>query len=330
MGNPALFEHGEVYFVTFRTEENLPFVCIPLINEILWSCVAKAQQLYAQEIIGLTYESNHSHKMLRCIDPETFPSFIDYIKAESAHAINDLIGVKKHTVWAKGYDHPKVLDFECFLSKFAYTVLNPWKDRLVAKIEDYKGVNSWKLFIDDSATRSTKLFSRSSIFALENPEQPWRESSKVLKELNKENSRVGAVAFDFYSWEKCFPETQDLSNLEVRKLMLSALEKFSEETKLEHVKLPKKKFYSDLSKQSMLKVYRPKSFGRKSLCVSTCKELKKGFLSIYYRLRDRAREVYLLWKSGDLAVKFPAGMFAPSQPRMENMIRIPRTEHQFF
>lgn len=317
MSQPKLFLHGETYFITFRTEEDLPFVAIPLINEILWSIVAKAQGLYSQELVALTVEPNHCHSILRCLDPETVPAFIGYIKQESAHAINALIGRKKKTIWAAGYDSPILLDHEKFLDKLAYTLLNPVKDQLVPTMDKYKSVSTWEFFMKNQSERPVRLFSRSSITALGNPNKPWNESAEKLKELSEKNPKMGQVKFNFYSWKKCFPETRSLTDSEIRQLILKKLKSFEEKIK---GLLPPKKFYRDMSQQSMLQSYTPKRHGKRMICLSNYKELRIDFLNFFFEKVGQAREVFSQWKAGNLAAKFPLGMFAPRLPRTANLL----------
>ena len=315
--SPSLYIHGRPYLVSFRTEEGLPFVSLPLINEILWSCVARAQLLYNQELIGICIEPNHGHLLLRCQDPETVSSFVGYIKQEAAHAINRLVGRRKKTIWVAGSDKPVILDYKKFLDCFAYILLNPFKDQLVPDMKNYKGVCSFALFMDDKNVRPCRIISRSSVVVLNNPHTPWKESDEKLKELLKNNKKQGEVKFDFYSWKKCFPETAKLSDFEARQLMLEELEKF----KTEAIKNKKPKtYFADLSKQSLLKIYTPKKFGKKMICLSYFKELRVDFIDYFKDKVRKAKAVFQSWKQGDLSKKYPVGMFAPHVPRLVNLV----------
>lgn len=314
---PKNFIHGQCYFISFRTEEGLPFTTLPLINEIMWSCHAKAQALYPQELIGLCLEPNHEHLLLRCINPETVPDFIGYIKQESAHAINRLLGRRKKTVWAESYDSPIILDYEKFLHCLAYTMMNPWKDQLVPTMDKFDGVTSWHLFKGNLNRREATHFSRDSIMKLDNPHQPLKENKQRLSELRAKNRKTGSVEFDFYSWKKCFPETRSKSNSEIRALIFKALGKFEAEIK---PTLPPKEHYENLAAQSLLRVYMPKKFGKRMICLSNFKELRQDFLRWFYKKFSEARQVYQQWKEGNTSVPYPLGMFAPRLPRLANIL----------
>jgi len=255
--------------------------------------------------------------ILRCLNPEDVPKFIGYLKQESAHAINQLVGRRKKTIWARGYDKPIFLDYQKFLNKFAYTILNPWKDQQVQHMDNYKGVSSWNLFMEDKDSRICRMISRSSITPLEDPRRPWKESHNKLMELFKKNKKEISVKFSFYTWKECFPETADLSDSEVRKLMLDAIQTFSEET---GKTLPHKSTYTDQSKQSILETYTPEKFSKRMICLSYFKELRINFIDFYKEQVRLAREVFSKWKLGDLSVPYPPGMFPPNLPRLTNLV----------
>lgn len=314
---PKTFIHGQCYLITFRTEEGLPFTTLPLINEIIWSCHAKAQALYPQELIALCLEPNHEHILLRCQDPETVPAFVGYIKQESAHAINRLLGRRKKTVWAEGYDSPIVLDFEKFLHCLAYTMMNPWKDQLVPTMDKFDGVTSWHLFKSNQNSREVTLISRDSVKRLNNPHQPLKENNKRLSELKEENRKLAYVEFNFYDWKKCFPETRNKSDSQIRELIMKALNKFEAEIAQT---LPSKQHYENLASKSLCREYVPKKFGKKMICLSNFKELRQDFLRWFYRKFSEAKAVYKKWKEGDTTVPYPLGMFAPRLPRIANMV----------
>ena len=318
MPSPAKdFIHGQTYFITFRTEEGLPFVAIPLINEILWSCLAKSQRLYPQKIHGMCFQANHQHLLLGCQDPEQMPAFIGYIKQESAHAINRLLGRRRKTVWAEGYDSPIILDYQKFLFCLAYVKLNPLKDLIVPNMESFKGISTWDAFKKDRNSRKARVISRDSITKLRNPHQPWIESDKVLKELFEKNKMSLELKFDFYSWKECFPETRVLSDLEVRRMMLESLGKY-EASLLDRPEMKKK--YHDHSKQSMLKSYVPKKYGKKMICLSDFKELRIDYINYYKDKIAEAKHAYKQWKKGDFRIPYPLGLFAPPLPRTANLV----------
>ena len=111
------------YFVTFRTEEGLPFPANPLIKHIFLSNMAMAQSKYPVKICHFLLMANHMHLILIPEAPEHFCAFIEYLKRETAHAVNKLLGRRRRTVWLSGYDSPILLDLEVAKRRIAIIVL---------------------------------------------------------------------------------------------------------------------------------------------------------------------------------------------------------------
>ena len=182
-GPRKLFLPNSLIFVTFRTEEGLPFVPTDYINEILWSELAKAQALYPVEVCAFNFEMNHGHMLLRVTDPELIHPFVGYFKQETAHALNRLLGRRRKTVWAEDYDSPTVLDENKALDMFTYLLLNPVKDNLTDSMDDYPGVSSWALMKSGKYKRKCRAIARDGIPRLKNPERPCQEERQVLAYL---------------------------------------------------------------------------------------------------------------------------------------------------
>ena len=134
--------HNTLVEVCFRTEEGLPFVATPYIKAIMQSIIATAQTMYPTTICHFVLMANHMHLILVVQDPEDFVAFIGYIKRESAHAINRLLGRKKRTVWCDRYDDPKILDPDKAMQRIVYLYSNPQKANLVSTIDEYPNLSS--------------------------------------------------------------------------------------------------------------------------------------------------------------------------------------------
>src|SRR5690606_35728912 len=154
-----------------------------------------------------------------------------YIKQETAHALNRFLGRKKRTIWEDGYDSPNVLDFRKTLELFAYTILNPVKDNLVNSMEEYPGVSSYPSLLGDVQTRTCRLIARSRIPRLAKPERPWKEEHAVLSKLEAQNPQEIELTFSPYAWKSAFAETADLTDQEVRELILDKLRETKNEIK---------------------------------------------------------------------------------------------------
>ena len=307
--------------VTFRTEEGLPFVPLPFMNEIIWSAIAKAQYLYPVTICGFNFEANHAHFLLYVTNPELIPLFVGYVKQETSHALNRLLGRRQHTVWAEDYDSPAILDFDQVLRRFAYVLLNPVKDNLVSSMDSYPGVSSWELFSSRRTTRSCLCIKRDSVPTLHNPHRPWREADSVLETFKEKNQTERHVILSPYAWKHLFPETAGLSDDEVHSLLLKAIQ----EQEQHYLKANKEAGsspppLSSLTHVSLLKPYTPSTYGKRMVCLSSSVPLRKAFIQLYRSLCAAAREALERWRAGDWLHPFPPGMFPPALPRRANLL----------
>lgn len=251
--------------------------------------------------------------MLRVIDPEAVSSFVGYIKQESAHALNRLLGRKKKTIWEEGFDSPLILDSDKAFEQFVYVLLNPVKDKLVSCMDDYPGVSSYSCLKSNQTEIMIKRIFRSSIKKLKDPHRPWLEED-TYRFAGKEGEEMKLKLF-FTSWKKCFLNTSHLSDEQVKDKLLECLRLKQEEFP------PLKLDANRLKRQSILMPYVPTSYGKRTICLSSSIEERKSFIRFYRNLCEEARAVFNQWRLGNL-LPFPLGLFPPSLPRMANLLPI--------
>ena len=315
-----LFLHNTLKFITFRTEEGLPFVPTAYMNELLWSSLAKAQDLYPVEICAFNFELNHAHMLLRVADPELIPKFIGYVKQETAHALNRLLGRRRKTVWEENYDSPTILDADKALEKFEYLLLNPVKDNLADSLDEYPGASSWSMMKSGQSKRRCRAIARNKIPQLKSPEHPCREESEVLDYLEENNPTILTFHLSPYSWKQCFEETRSLNDNEVRKLILSRItERAAQYHRDKRDRRLPKPHPERLKHESIVRQYTPKTFGRKTICLSSFRHLRQRFIALYRDLCDRAVKVLAEWRSGNWHLPFTPGLFPPCLPRSSNL-----------
>jgi REP element-mobilizing transposase RayT len=87
--------HGSVLFVTFAVEEGLLFLCNPLIEALIHSCLARASTLYPVGACHVAFEATHLHMLIVVDNPANVSEFMRHFKAESAHMINGILGRTK-------------------------------------------------------------------------------------------------------------------------------------------------------------------------------------------------------------------------------------------
>ncbi len=179
MRNPRFLIPGGIHFITFRTEEGLPFVPLQFMNILICSALARAQRLYPIRIICFVVQANHVHLLIRVTNPEEVSSFIRYFKAESAHYLNRLLNRRQRTVWAERFDSPAVLDIDKALELFAYCSLNPVKDGLVGSMREYPGVASYPFLMKGQDSIPAKSIPRDRVTPLADPTNPQRENKNL-------------------------------------------------------------------------------------------------------------------------------------------------------
>lgn len=314
--------NGQVYLVSFRTERGLPLVPTDLINEIIYAAMARAQELYPVTICAYVFEPNHGHMILVAKNPEDLSKFVGFLKQEIAHAVNRLLGRRRQTVWAARFDSPILLTFEDVLKYFKYIFTNPIKDGLSATPSLYPGVSSWRMFKESIQQRKCLKVNRDSLYRLSNPDEPNKESEARLRILRKRSkSKFNTLTVEPFAWKGNFTESQDLTDDQIKLLILDLV---SQEVKeVAESRIAKGTTAASpytLQKQSMTREYYPKKFGKRMICISSDKKLRRSVISFYRRLSERAKYVYQKWKMGDFSLPFPYGLFPPSHPRTINPI----------
>ena len=318
MRNQRYLVPGGIHFVTFRTEEGLPFVPLQFINTLICSALARAQRLYPVTIICFVVQANHVHLLVRVTDPELISKFIGYFKAESAHYLNRLLNRRQRTVWAERFDSPAVLDIDKALELFAYCSLNPVKDGLVSSMEQYPGVASYKYLIKSENHIEAKDIPRHKVPALIYPHNPQRENIKLSQYFNSDEFKNLSIHLSPEELRLAFPATKNVTAEQFRERLLQTL------TKYEALYLNDRAGRAPLGVQklvsgSLLAPRKPPTTGKKMICLSTCKELRKRFIDVFKRLRAQCRLTFNQWKSG-FDIPYPSGMFAPQLPRISNFI----------
>lgn len=318
MRKKKLFLSGQVYFITFNTEEGLPFVPLAFMNTLIRSAIARAQRLYPVTIIGFTFQANHCHIIIRVIDPEAVSSFIGYLKAECAHYLNALLGRKQRTVWAARFDDPIVLDLQTAIKYLCYTLLNPVKDGLVDAMHEYPGVSSYHELLEGRGEIAAKNIPRNAVYALKNPDRPDLEDEFLREYYQSESFEDLSIKVDPEALRLTYPETRDMSREDFRRILLDNLREAEARFRRERGENPPVGA-KRLCQASILQSHTPPKSGRKMLCVAASKEVRIPYIRFYRARRGNAEAVFEQWKAGDLAVPFPAGMCAPHPPRIANL-----------
>lgn len=319
MRNPKEFIPGRLVFVTFRTQEGLPFVTLEFMNMLIESAIARAQRLYPVTLCQYEFEPNHAHLMIRVTNPELIPKFVGFLKGECAHYLNRLLGRKQRSVWVERYDSPTLLDLPKALEKFAYGLLNPVKDRLEETMAKYPGVSSYQLLRERKEVKRVKDIPRNGVLRLKDPTRPYLENDKLVRHLQSERFGDLDITLDPTAIRLCFEESRGCSTEEFY------------QTLGEYVDAAEVKYQKDRGDAPVLGAHRlrhasivashtPPQGGKKMICLGSDKEDRARFVARFKAVCRKCKEVLARWRQGYINEPFPPGMFPPSLPRMANIV----------
>jgi hypothetical protein len=323
MGHPRrYYEHGSVYWVTNRLAEGLPFVPCNYINNLLYGILAKAHQRTPSVVsCGWLFLANHFHALLLTDgDPQDVAEFMNYVDGEIAKVVCRILGKRHYKVWAQRYNAARLLRAEDVMERMAYMYANPSTANLVESIEDWPGVSTWNEFIGGE-TRYYKRVKPSEIPRLPNGAMN-KSLRRSLDEAVEEISRNSLpLQIDSFAWKHCFEASRELTNNELREDIIKRVRGFEQSSRRKRIK--KKKSVvgaATLVQQNPHRSYKPKSFGRRVFCISSCPELRAEFIALYKDFCYRCEQVWKDWKAGSPEPSYPPGAFVPPQAPHANVL----------
>ena len=315
--NKKLFTHKDLIEISFRTEEGLPLVCTPYIETILTSILARAQTLFPITLCHYITMLNHLHMLTVVEDPQCVPGFVGYIKRESAHAINRLLGRKKHTIWGESYDSPVILDPKKAIDRIVYLYTNPQRGHLEETIDLYPGVSSWKEFLAGGGEREVGRITRDSIPQLPRRTLSLVEQAKLTASLKEESLEEYTLTVDPDAWLMCFSETMEMDRDKVNEIILHRVRKEEKEISKERKNLVKGAHALKL--QAINTSYQPKKRGKKMICLSSFVKTRIKYLSWYRGQCQKLAEAKKVHSAVDWRHLLPPGFFAPGGALFANI-----------
>jgi len=309
-----------VLFVTFSLEEGLLLLSNPLCLAIIQSCLTAAQKLYNVRICHLLVEATHVHLVMVVYNPDHIPAFLRHFKTESAHALNAILGRSKRTVWCSGYDSPKVLTLVKAMAVIAYIYSNPAKDNLVRSIDEYPGFSTWEMFQTGQFTKLWKRLRRPSYKALDSNSHNLRGYTKEAERLLSQTDEIEPFTLEPNAWLEAFEITDPTQQARINAQVMAHIRHL--EARAERVRQRERK--SVIGRERLLHQrldlsYRPKRTGRKMWCLSHRRSIRIAYIRFFKRLKQEARKVLALWRSGDTSAKYPPGLYPPSMPKLANV-----------
>jgi REP element-mobilizing transposase RayT len=315
MNNRKYYLHRDVIEISSRIQQGLPLVPNKLTNTIVTGCVARAQELYPVRLVSYVFESNHFHLMCTAIDPKHVPKFIKYVKSESAHAINRMLGRKKGTVWDVRYCGPVILDYDKALERLVYIYSNPVNDSLVDSVDKYPGVCSWKEFKSGNKkiTIDAVKVPREQVPPVPRSGLDPIRASRMVKKLKKNIKKRIQLVIEPYAFMDSLKPEESIEN--ARQIVVAGVRNNEEVQKRIHKENGTAPMgVSKLVAQSPHKEHTPKKFGKKMICLSSMKDMRIEYIRAFKEFSKRCGYVYSRWKVGDYSVPFPLGGIPPARP----------------
>ncbi|MBL7661373.1 hypothetical protein JNK13_01345 [bacterium] len=318
MGHPRRrYEHGGVYFITNRLAEGLPFVPNEYINRLILGVLSLAQEKCSDiAICALIFLQNHYHMVLVPQgDPARVKDFMNIFNGELAKMVCKLLGKRHVKIWAQRYHAAQILNAEACIKQLAYLYANPCSARVVNSIESWPGVSSWKALSegkDIEIIDSYKYIRSRYISKLPNKPFSQLEIEQLCKMLDDLPGRSRSIVFKPFAWKSAFIETKLLSNQTLKETLVTGLHTLEKE----RIKAGSPKFkLSDsklLSLQNPYKFYKPKEFGLRVICISTCLELRKSFIQLYKDFCEKCSVAWEQWRLGNYSFTYPSGAYLPT------------------
>ncbi len=315
--NQKCFIHGTLIEVTFRAENGLPLPATPYIRCLLESVLARAQTLYYTRIVALVTMGNHIHMMLIVTCPTNTKEFVRYVKAETAHAINKLLGRSKQTVWCEGYDSPIILDAEKAIERLVYIYTNPQRANLVETIDEYPNYTTWEAFLNGEDLVSISRIPRSSIPELPKNSISLEEQERISHFLQYSGRETSILHIEPDAWIECFPELSPEDQDGLREQIVSKVRETEEV--LRSKRTSGVIGAHALRLQGMRCAFRPKSFGIRTICLSHCGKARQSFITWFKEQQSLAKSAFAKLPLGDIKC-IPPGFFLPGGLLIANIL----------
>ena len=320
------FAKGEVYFITNRVAEGLPFVPNVLINIFLNGILARALSLHPEiDVCGYIFMGNHYHLVLVLNGGgEVLKSFMEYFDGEVAKFINRFRGKCNQNVWAKPYDAQVILTPEAVMNKLKYLYLNPISAGLIDSIEKYPGISSWKA-LTKGVKKSYRFLGSAGLSKLPYGPLSKKVISSIIKDKFESNKFVtkNPLRIDPFAWTKCFPSYRDKDST-----TLTLKQELIKEIKEEESKIRKKREgkptlgLQNLISQCFHKRFKSKNYQKRSPCISTCILAREQYIEIYRDFVQKCRDAYSKYKETLGYIQWPPGAFPPTRIPMASLLQI--------
>ncbi len=298
MGYPIRhFDPKRLYFITNRTFQGRLFMTPKNgIRDIVGGCLGRALSLYAIDLFGYIFLSNHYHLIIRATKGE-LAQFMCHLNGNIAKKVGKEIGWSGK-FWQRRYSAAPILDDEALLDRMSYILQHGVKEGLVARSAMWQGLHCVDSFLDS-----------------ETPVYPWlNETQLCLDGRKKEGPKAKQEYIEMMPvplttlpcWEGL--DEKELK-LRAQALLDSAQKEAREKRGSDHFLGTKKvRKHHPLSK--------PKSSKRspQPLCHTTSSQLRREFRTFYRSFVEQFKEASQWFRMGNLSVEFPRYSYPPPLP----------------
>ena len=323
MGHPRRkYKNRKAYLISNRLAHGLPFVPNIYINALLYGALARASSRNRGVVLcAFEFLQNHYHLIVYLEgDAEEMSSFLHDLDDELARIVKKLLGKSNLKVWAQRPHVALLGDAAAVIKELAYCFMNAVQAQFCDKAAHWIGIHSFL-----------------SLFSEKQEEHKWVKTRKLNRLPNRDftkrhikhhmNTWIEAPGPTFalrikpYIWKHLFKETRNLTNEQIRELILSEISDGEARCRQERKK--NRSTVADphaLAMQNPHKPYTPKKRGRRVYCICTDPELRKEIIAAYKAFCETCAAVWASWRKGDFSAKYPPGAFIPPRPPLASAV----------
>jgi hypothetical protein len=316
--NRLVIFSGQIYELTLRVREGLPFIPYATMNHLVKSAMAQAQEITGITICHYLWMTNHAHMLVIVNDPEMLVKFYGIVKKSLTDHMKRLLGLRSLCMW-EGRKVQLIPDLETMLSRIAYFYANPAKANLEDRIDDYRGLSSFVAFANSGGARDYEYREKADwvrpkyLKALSDRVLSPSQDRALLEDLKERAYYQNDLVICPNAWLKVF-DVAPHRELALMQRALGMVKKRERSAREARLKEGKGIMGARILCQAIMTPCLPKKNEPGLFVISKDKWLR---ISIISRVREVRRLCYLLYhrdfKHGKV-VNWPPGTFPPRGP----------------
>ena len=332
---PRYFVSKNMYAMTFRTIEGLPFVATLYMKLLILGIMARAQRDAKLVLSHFLWMANHSHILAIFKDPQQAVDFYAEVEKKLTDSVKALLGLPHLRLWERRPVVAQVLTLSSAIEQVAYLYANPARANLVDSIAIYPGSSSWEMF--QGLVNSERPEDR-TVGAKVTTEALWVPYSKLPQlparslrhhqdlDFTEKLTKLGVShPLELYpnAWMECFGVTTPEGVAEVNGKILKRIEEMEAEHRAARTSAGKGVLgEKQLRVQSIMLPHIPKDRAtrRRIFVICSDKEMRIQFIKNMWALCKLVRQYYLDALQG-INRMWPPGMFRPPLRAMASALR---------